>query len=124
MRESRSAVSASTLPAFTTSVYSTFPESRSSSLSVSHGSDLGEWICVEQQQKARDLFVCLHSGQDELGAGTFLGYPFMWPEVKSVGFWKRSKQVIRYLRLSPPESQLSSITAFIMTQAGKLQLSL
>ncbi|KAK2842672.1 hypothetical protein Q5P01_012872 [Channa striata] len=67
MRESSAAVSTSTLPAcpaaFTTSVYSTFPESRLSSLSVSHGSHLGEWICVEQRHKARDLFVCLHSGQ-------------------------------------------------------------
>lgn len=39
-------------------------------------------------------------------------------------FWRRRRQVIRDLWLSPPEWQLSSITAFIMTQTGKLQLSL
>ncbi|GAA6215331.1 uncharacterized, partial [Lates japonicus] len=64
MRDSSSAARASALPPFATSVYSTFPESRLSSLCVSHGSDLGEWSGAEQQQqKATDLFVCLRRGQ-------------------------------------------------------------
>lgn len=61
MRDISAAVSA--LPAFATSVHSTFPGSRLSSLCVSHGSDLGEWSVVERQQKATDLFVCLRRGQ-------------------------------------------------------------
>ena len=63
MRDSGSAARASALPAFATCVYSTFPESRLSSLCVSHGSDLGEWSGTEQQWKATDLCVRLHCGQ-------------------------------------------------------------
>lgn len=47
MRDSSAAARASSLPAFATSVYSTFPESRLSSPCVSHGSDLGEWSWAE-----------------------------------------------------------------------------
>ena len=63
MRDSSSAARASALPACATCVYSTLPESRLSSLCVSHGSDLGEWSGTEQRWRATDLCVCLHCGQ-------------------------------------------------------------
>lgn len=50
--------------------------------------------------------------------------PWASLHVRADFFWRCRRQVIRDLWLSPPEWQLSSITAFIMTQAGKLQLSL
>lgn len=59
MRDSSAAARARALPAFATSVYFTFPESRLSSLCVSHGSDLGEWSGGRKPQ----ICLCLHSGQ-------------------------------------------------------------
>ncbi|CAB1444398.1 unnamed protein product [Pleuronectes platessa] len=66
MRDSGSAARASSLPPFAATIYSTFSESRFSSLCVSHGSDLGEWSSAEQQEEATDLPECLRCGQESM----------------------------------------------------------